>query len=169
MGRENKEVGAMPTCYCLCCQPCLPNFQCFQSCVSWTPFCIFSFCYFSFAVVWGTYPWVAISYANQKSLSRGAEYDDRHHRAPLFSLASDPLNLKPTTDYEQPFVFAEDLVLLASSEQDLQQAHDQFATTCDHVEIKIMTKKAKGLCLSRNPSQCALQVSGKTLQQIKKL
>jgi len=31
MRRENKEVGAMPTCYCLtfrCCQVCLPNFQC---------------------------------------------------------------------------------------------------------------------------------------------
>jgi len=29
MGRENKEVGVMPSCYCLtfmCCQPCLPNF-----------------------------------------------------------------------------------------------------------------------------------------------
>jgi len=37
MGRENEEVGSMPTCYCLtfmCCQPYLPNFQCFQSCVS---------------------------------------------------------------------------------------------------------------------------------------
>jgi len=41
MGRENKEVGSMPTCYCLtfmCCQSCLPNFQCFHTCVSWTPF-----------------------------------------------------------------------------------------------------------------------------------
>jgi len=28
----------------LCCQPCLPNFQCFGSCVSWTRFCIF-FCF----------------------------------------------------------------------------------------------------------------------------
>jgi len=30
MGRKNKEVEAMPTCYRLtfmCCQPCLPNFQ----------------------------------------------------------------------------------------------------------------------------------------------
>ena len=37
MGRKNEEVGAMPTCYCLtfvCCQPCLSNFQCIQSCVS---------------------------------------------------------------------------------------------------------------------------------------
>jgi len=52
MGRESK-VGAMPTCYCLtvmCCQPCLPNYQCFQSCVSWTPFCIFSFCCVSNAI-----------------------------------------------------------------------------------------------------------------------
>ena len=42
----------MPTCYYLTfmyCQPCLPNFQCFESCVSWTRFCIF-FCYFSYAV-----------------------------------------------------------------------------------------------------------------------
>jgi len=32
MGRETEEVGVMPTCYRLtfmCCQPCLPNFQCF--------------------------------------------------------------------------------------------------------------------------------------------
>jgi len=61
MGRETKEVGAMSTCYCLTFvsfKPCLLNFQRFESCVSWTPFCIFSFCYFSYAVVSGTYPWV---------------------------------------------------------------------------------------------------------------
>jgi len=32
MERKNKEVGAMQICYRLtlkCCQPCLPNFQCF--------------------------------------------------------------------------------------------------------------------------------------------
>jgi len=37
MGRNNK-VGAIPTWNWLtfvCCQPCLPNFQCFQSGVSW--------------------------------------------------------------------------------------------------------------------------------------
>jgi len=64
MGHETKEVGAMPTCYYLtfmCCQSCLPNFQCFQNCVSWTSFCIFSFCCFSYAVVSGTYSWVTVS------------------------------------------------------------------------------------------------------------
>jgi len=38
-----------------------PTFSGFQSCVSWTPFCIFSFCYFSYAVVSETCPWVAVS------------------------------------------------------------------------------------------------------------
>jgi len=65
MGRENKELETMPSCYCLtfiCCQPCLlPNFQCFQGCVSWTPFCIFSFCYACHVAVLGTHPGAAVS------------------------------------------------------------------------------------------------------------
>jgi len=68
MGRENKEVGAMPMCYCLTFMfPVLSSQlsklcnMCFQSCVSWTPLCIFSFCYVSNAEVSGTYPWVAVS------------------------------------------------------------------------------------------------------------
>jgi len=32
-------------------QPCLPNFQGFKICVSWTPFYIFSFCCVSHGVV----------------------------------------------------------------------------------------------------------------------
>jgi len=68
MEHETKEVGAMPTSYCLTFmrwKPCLPNFQCFQSCVSWTPFCIFSFCYFSCFVASGTYPWVSDDWTRQ--------------------------------------------------------------------------------------------------------
>jgi len=51
-GRE-KKLEAKSTCYYLtfmCFQPCLPNFQCYQNFVSWTPFCIF-YCYVSHAVV----------------------------------------------------------------------------------------------------------------------
>jgi len=80
MGNENNEVGTMPTSYCLtfmCCQPCLPNFQCFLSCVPWTPFCIFSFCYVSHAVVSGNVTlsgrilgWIKCTYYKL------AEYDD---------------------------------------------------------------------------------------------
>jgi len=56
-----KKWGRCQFAIAMCCQSCLPNFQCFQSCVSWTPLCIFSFCYVSNAVVSGTYPWVAVS------------------------------------------------------------------------------------------------------------
>jgi len=92
--------GATPTCHCptfVCCQPCLPTFQCFQSCVSWTPRCIFSYCYVSHAVVSGTYTSVAISYAWSKVLITVGWVWWRHQRAHLFSLASGPHNLKPTT------------------------------------------------------------------------
>jgi len=100
MVRENK-VEAMPIYYYLtfmCCQPCLPNFQCFQSCASWTPFCISSCCV-SHAIVSGVYPSVVVSWAWSKCLSRLAEYDDVIRGAPIFSLASGPPNLKPTPVY----------------------------------------------------------------------
>jgi len=51
----------------------------------------------SHAVVSGTYPTVAVSQAWSKRLSRLAEYDDVFREAPLFSLASGPPKLKPTT------------------------------------------------------------------------
>ena len=98
MGRKNK-IRKMPTCYCLtlmCCQPCLPNFQCFQGWVSWTPSCIFSCCCVSNAVVSGTYLWVAVSQAWSKVISRLAEYDDVI-RGAFLVLPRPPPNPKPTT------------------------------------------------------------------------
>jgi len=91
------KVEAMPTCYCptfMCCQPCRPTFQWFQSCVSWTPLCIFS-CYVSHAVVSGMYPLVAISLAWSKVLVTVGWVWWRHQRALLFSLASGPPTLNP--------------------------------------------------------------------------
>jgi len=39
-------------------------------------------------------------------------------------------------------LFADDLVLLASSESDLQHALDRFSAACDQVGMKISTKKS---------------------------
>jgi len=47
-------------------------------------------------------------------------------------------------------LFADDLVLLASSQQDLQHALDRFSAACDRAGMKISTKKTEELCLSRN-------------------
>jgi len=59
-------------------------------------------------------------------------------------------------------LFANNLVLLASSEHDFQQALDRLLGTCDRAGLKISTKKTEVLCLSTNPRQCTL--SGITLQ-----
>jgi len=58
--------------------------------------------------------------------------------------------------------FADDLELLASSEQGFQYALDRFWTVCDQAGMKISTTKTEVLCLSRKSNQCALQVSGNT-------
>jgi len=58
------------------------------------------------------------------------------------------------------FIFAGDLVLLASSEQGLQHAVGWFSAAYDQAGVKISPKKTKALYLFRNPRQCAPQISG---------
>ena len=65
-------------------------------------------------------------------------------------------------------LFADDLVLLASSESGLQHALNGFAVACDIAGMKISTSKTEVKHLSRNPIQCSLQVGGVTLKQVEK-
>ena len=65
-------------------------------------------------------------------------------------------------------LFADDLVLLSSTESGLQRALNSFADTCDITGMKISTAKTEILHLSRNPGQCVLQVNGATLKQVEK-
>jgi len=65
-------------------------------------------------------------------------------------------------------LIAEDLVLLAFSDQGLQHALGRFTAACGQTGMKISTKKTEVLCFSRRPSQCTLQVSGNTLQKVEK-
>jgi len=48
-------------------------------------------------------------------------------------------------------LFADHLALLASSEQSLQHALDQFTAARNLARMKISNTKTKLLCLSRNP------------------
>jgi len=65
-----------------------------------------------------------------------------------------------------PLSFANDLVLLATSQQALQNALDRFSAVCIQAGTKISPKMTDVLCLSRCLKQCILHVSGNTLQQI---
>ena len=49
-------------------------------------------------------------------------------------------------------LFADDLVLLSSTESALQRASDSFANACDTAGMKIRTAKIEVLHLSRNRS-----------------
>ena len=65
-------------------------------------------------------------------------------------------------------LFADDLVLLSSTESGLQRTLSSFVDACDTVEIKITTVKTEVLCLSKNSDQCVLQGNGATLKQVEK-
>ena len=66
-------------------------------------------------------------------------------------------------------LFADELVLLSSTESGFQSALNSFADARDTAEMKISTAKTEVLHLSRNPDQCVLQVNGATLKQVEKL
>ena len=65
-------------------------------------------------------------------------------------------------------LFADDLVLLSSTESGLQRALNSFADACNTAGMKISTAKTEVLHLSRNPDRCVLQANGATLKQVEK-
>jgi len=66
-------------------------------------------------------------------------------------------------------LFADDVVLLSSTELGIQRALNDFAlaAACVIAEMKIRTTKPVILNFSRNPDQCSLQVCGVSLNQVK--
>ena len=65
-------------------------------------------------------------------------------------------------------LFADDLVLLSSTESGLQRALNSFADACNTAGMKISTAKTEVLHFSRNPDQCILLVNGATQKQVRK-
>ena len=65
-------------------------------------------------------------------------------------------------------LFADDLVLLSSTESGLQRALNRFADACNTAGMKISTAKTEVLPLSRNPNQCVVQVNGATQKLVEK-
>ena len=65
-------------------------------------------------------------------------------------------------------LFADDLVLLSSTESGLQRALNSFADAWNAAGMKICSAKTEVLHLSRNPGQCVLQVNGARLKQVEK-
>ena len=64
-------------------------------------------------------------------------------------------------------LFADDVVLLASSDCDLQHSLDRFAAEGEAAGMRISTSKSEAMVLSRKPMDCLLRVGNESLPQVK--
>ena len=64
-------------------------------------------------------------------------------------------------------LFADDVVLMASSVCDLQHSLDRFAAECEAAGMRISTSKSEAMVLSRKQVDCPLRVGNASLPQVK--
>ncbi|XP_075957732.1 E3 ubiquitin-protein ligase CBL-B-B isoform X1 [Anarhichas minor] len=64
-------------------------------------------------------------------------------------------------------LFVDDVVLLASSDHDLQHSLGRFAAECEAAGMRVSTSKSKAMVLCRKPVDCSLQVGTECLPQAK--
>ena len=62
-------------------------------------------------------------------------------------------------------LFADDLAILASSQEDLQRALERFAAECESAGMRISTTKTESMVFSRHPLDCTLYVNGVQIRQ----
>ncbi|KAK0134946.1 LINE-1 reverse transcriptase [Merluccius polli] len=63
-------------------------------------------------------------------------------------------------------LFADDVVLMASSDRDLQLSLDRFAAECEAAGMRISTSKSESLVLNRKRVECTLRVGDEILPQV---
>ncbi|KAK0137050.1 Retrovirus-related Pol polyprotein from type-1 retrotransposable element R2 [Merluccius polli] len=63
-------------------------------------------------------------------------------------------------------LFADDVVLLASSHRDLQLSLDRFAAECEVAGMRISTSKSESMVLNRKRVECTLRVGDEILPQV---
>ncbi|XP_054621698.1 uncharacterized protein vopp1b isoform X1 [Dunckerocampus dactyliophorus] len=66
----------------------------------------------------------------------------------------------------ESLLFADDVVLLASSSRELQLSLDWFAAECEAAGMRISTSKSKSMVLARKRVECHLQVGDEILPQV---
>ncbi|KAK3517257.1 hypothetical protein QTP70_001616, partial [Hemibagrus guttatus] len=63
-------------------------------------------------------------------------------------------------------IFADDVVLLASSGLDLQHALGHFSAECEAAGMRVSTSKSEAMVLDRKKVACTLQLGGEVLPQV---
>ena len=92
-----------------------------------------------------------------------------HHIAPNEGKSKSCGGVKIGECTVQRLLFADDLVLLDSTQNRLKQALDRFSKAYSVAGMKISTTKTETMCLSRQPKQCSLQIEEVPLKQSEKI
>ena len=64
-------------------------------------------------------------------------------------------------------LFADDVVLLATSDRELQHALGRFAAECEAVAMRVSTSRSEAMVLCRKTVECSLRVGSELLPQAK--
>ncbi|TWW63115.1 hypothetical protein D4764_03G0001230 [Takifugu flavidus] len=98
----------------------------------------------------------------------GTRRKDRSHDSAdeIVTLAHPPKPPLCQTQWIGSLLFADDVVLLASSARDLQRSLDRFATACEVAGMRISTSKSEAMVLNWKKVKCLLQVKEEILPQV---
>ncbi|KAI3373515.1 hypothetical protein L3Q82_022114 [Scortum barcoo] len=86
--------------------------------------------------------------------------------APISRRSQGPEGVRFGNHRISSLLFADDVVLLASSSQDLQHVLERFAAECEAAGMRISTSKSEAMVLDRKRVVCPLRVSGEVLPQV---
>lgn len=94
----------------------------------------------------------------------------------LFNIIMDEIVKKVKTKRGYPMgdntisvvCYADDAILLARSEDDLQRILHEFNTTAKMFNMQISSEKTKCMTISINPIRCKLEIDGKIIEQVNK-
>ncbi|KAI3367277.1 hypothetical protein L3Q82_008323 [Scortum barcoo] len=121
-------------------------------------------------ILWGSAP---CEYGVQGAFAKGCSVSVRpeqelgsHCRQISRKRSQGPEGVRFGNHRISSLLFADDVVLMASSGQDLQHVLERFAAECEAAGMRISTSKSEAMVLDRKRVACPLQVGGEVLPQV---
>ncbi|KAI3358436.1 hypothetical protein L3Q82_014868 [Scortum barcoo] len=100
------------------------------------------------------------------AFAKGCSVSVRPGAGAWFALPVGPEGVRFGNHRISSLLFADDVVLLASSSQDLQRVLERFAAECEAAGMRISTSKSEAMVLDRKRVACPLRVGGEVLPQV---
>ncbi|KAI3376638.1 hypothetical protein L3Q82_017071 [Scortum barcoo] len=119
-------------------------------------------------ILWGVLPrvWGPGAFAKGCSVSVRPEQELGSHCRQISRRSQGPEGVRFGNHRISSLLFADDVVLMASSGQDLQHVLERFAAECEAAGMRISTSKSEAMVLDRKRVACPLQVGGEVLPQV---